>query len=134
MSDQSTKTPQTSRRDRAILALLENPTLEKAAEVVAVHPTTLRRWLRQPDFHQALQQARHEAFSQSMRRLQQGANPAVGTLFRIMADASTPASSRVRAAQCVLELCRNNIEFEDIEVRLARLESLSSNGVPRQKA
>jgi transposase-like protein len=134
MSDQSTKTPQTSRRDRAILALLENPTLEKAAEVVGVHPTTLRRWLRQPDFHQALQQARHEAFSQSMRRLQQGANPAVGTLFRIMADAGTPASSRVRAAQCVLELCRNNIELEDIEVRLARLESLSSNGVPRQKA
>jgi hypothetical protein len=132
MSDESTKTAQTSRRDRAILALLENPTLEKAAEVVAVHPT-LRRWLRQPDFHQALQQARHEAFSQSMRRLQQGANPAVVTLFRIMADAGTPASSRVRAAQCVLELCRNNIELEDIEVRWARLESLSSNGVPRQK-
>jgi hypothetical protein len=108
--------------------------LEKAAEVVAVHPTTLRRWLRQPDFHQAVQQARHEAFSQSMRRLQQGANPAVGTLFRIMADAGTPASSRVRAAQCVLELCRNNIEFEDIEVRLARLESLSSNGIPQPKA
>src|ERR1700682_3191963 len=94
MSDQLTKTPQTSRRDRAILALLENPTLEKAAEVVAVHPTTLRRWLRQPDFHQALQQARHEAFSQSMRRLQQGANPAVGTLFRITRGAGTPDTRR----------------------------------------
>jgi hypothetical protein len=69
-----------------------------------------------------------------MGRLQQGANPAVGTLFRIMADAQAPAGSRVRAAQCVLELCRENIEVEDFEVRLARLESLSKDDLPTQKA
>ena len=122
------------RMERAILALLQHPTIEKAAEAVGVHPTTLRRWLRQPDFQEAYRQARREVFAQSMGRLQQGANPAVGTLFRIMADAQAPAGSRVRAAQWVLELGLANIEVEDLELRLARLESLSKDDLPPQKA
>src|SRR5579864_3995262 len=97
-SDKSVQTKQGSRKDRAIMALLQHPTLEKAAEAVSVHPVTLWRWCRQPEFHEALLNARREAFSQAVGRLQQASSAAVGTLLRIMADSNAAAGSRVRAA------------------------------------
>jgi len=123
-SDSSPKDAQGSRRDRAIIALLQYSSTEKAAEVVGIHPATLWRWLKQPPFQQALREARREAYSRSIGRLQQGASPAVATLLRVMADAEAPAGSRVRAAQCVLELSQNSFEHEDLEVRIAQLEKV----------
>ena len=37
-------------------------------------------------------------------------------------DPSSPASSRVRAADCVLDYAAKAIEIEDIEVRVTALE------------
>ena len=39
-----------------------------------------------------------------------------------MVDAGSPPSSKVRAANCVLNHAANAIEVEDIEVRVAALE------------
>jgi hypothetical protein len=39
-------------------------------------------------------------------------------------DTNAPASSRVRAAACVLDRAATGIEIEDMEMRLARLEKL----------
>jgi hypothetical protein len=40
-----------------------------------------------------------------------------------MIDPSTPASVRVRAAECVINHANKGIELEDIEARVAALES-----------
>ena len=40
-----------------------------------------------------------------------------------MADATTPASVRARAAQCILERSAKSLEEEDVEVRVAALEA-----------
>jgi hypothetical protein len=42
----------------------------------------------------------------------------------VMLDTNAPASSRVRAAACVLDRAATGIEIEDMEMRLARLEKL----------
>jgi len=114
-----------SRRDRAILALLQEGSTEKAAAVVGIHPATLWRWLKQPKFQQALREARREAFSRSVGRLQQAASAAVTTLVEIMNDPAAPAGSRVRAAQCVVELTQKGFAQEDIEARVAQLENVA---------
>lgn len=125
MSDPLLQNLKTSRKQRAIIALLQYPTTDKAAEAVGVHPSTLRRWLRQPGFREALLQARREVFSQSMGRLQHAAQPAVTMLMRIMADTNTPASVRVRAIDTILSQAGKALEFEDIEGRVSLLEQVA---------
>jgi len=66
--------------------------------------------------------ARREAFGQATARLQQASGAAVSTLLKVMVDPNSPASTRVRAADSVLDHGAKAIEIEDIEVRVAELE------------
>jgi hypothetical protein len=109
-------------REQLILALLQQPGIEKAAAAVGISTTTAWRISKTPEFKEGYRQARREAFSQSLGRLQQAAGAATSTLMRIMVDANSPAGSRVRAAACVLQHAASALELEDIEVRLACLE------------
>jgi hypothetical protein len=124
-SPQSGKPPkdaQATRKEKAILALLTQPTVDKAAEAAGVHPATLYRWRKNPEFQRDMLAARREAFSQSIGRLQQASTAAVGTLLRIMADQQAPAGSRVQAAKCVLEQSSKGLEQEDLQLRVTQLE------------
>ena len=51
-----------------------------------------------------------------------GDRRAVSTLLKVMVDAGTPPSTRVRAADSVLDHSAKAIELEDLEARLAALE------------
>jgi len=110
------------RQDQLIVALLENPTLEKAAAAAGVSAVTLWRRMQEPEFVEAYRQARRESFSQSIARLQHASNAAVGTLLRVMTDREATPSSRVRAAEVVLQNALRGMEMEDIETRVAALE------------
>src|ERR1039457_584410 len=88
-------------REKLILALLQQPGIEKAAAVVGISTVTAWRITKTPEFQAEYRQARRDAFSQSLGRLHQAAGAATSTLMKIMVDAATPAASRVRAADCV---------------------------------
>ena len=122
MSNKPSKSPKGDRQDRILLALVEHPTLERAAAALGMSPVTLWRWLQKPEFAETLRKARRETFSQSLARLQHAANAAVNTLLRVMTDREAPAASRVRAADVVLQATVRGMEVEDIEVRVAELE------------
>jgi hypothetical protein len=47
---------------------------------------------------------------------------AVAALLKIMVDPGAPASTRVRAADSVLDHPKQAIEIEDVEIRVAALE------------
>src|SRR5271157_3773652 len=110
------------KQEEAIAALLSQRNVDEAARVVGVDPKTLLRWLKVPEFQAAYRQARREAYSQSIARLQQGTTAAATTLLKTMIDASTPASVRVRAAEAIFNHAAKAIEIEDIEVRVGDLE------------
>jgi hypothetical protein len=110
------------KQEEAIAALLSQPTVEQAARAVNIGTRTLIRWLQNPEFKAAYHKARREAFGQATARLQQASGAAVMTLLKIMVDAIAPASTRVRAADSVLDHGAKAIEIEDIEARLAALE------------
>ena len=109
-------------KEQAIAALLTQRTTEDAARSVGIGPATLLRWLKEPEFDAAYRAARRAAFSQSIARLQHASSAAVATLLKIMVDQNAPASTRVRAADSVLDHAAKSIEIEDIEVRVAALE------------
>jgi hypothetical protein len=111
-----------SRFDRAILALLQSPTIEKAAVAVGISTVTLWRWMQLGEFQVRLRSARRQAYSQCIGRLQQASSAAVGTLLRVMTDQGAPVASRVRAAESVLDHAAKAIELEDLDVRLSELE------------
>lgn len=110
------------KKEEAIAALLVQRNLEDAARAVGISPKTLLRWMKEPEFDAAYREARRTAFGQAVARLQQGASAAATTLLKTMIEPSTPASVRVRAAECVLNHAMKAIEIEDIEARVAELE------------
>ena len=92
---------------------------------------TLLRWLLMPEFAAAYRDARRAAYSQSIARLQQASAAAVTTLLKVMVDPATPASSRVRAADCTLNHAARAIEIEDLGVRVTELERAADGSDPK---
>src|SRR5271167_947093 len=110
------------KQEEAIVALMTQRNIEEAAKSTGISTRTLIRWLKLPEFNAAYREARRAAFSQSIARLQQATTAAVSTLLKVMVDPNTPASTRVRAADSVLDHSAKAIEIEDIEARVAELE------------
>jgi hypothetical protein len=126
MSEKRESPMRSKRQDEFIVALLEHPTLDKAAAALGISDVTLWRCLKKPEFAEAFRKARREAFSQSIARLQHASNAAVGTLLRVMTDREAPAASRVRAADVVLQTALRGMEIEDIDVRVTELEKAAA--------
>lgn len=110
------------KQEEAIAALLSQRSVEDAGRLIGINSRTLLRWMQEPEFKAAYRQARRDAFSQAIARLQQASSAAVSTLLKVMLDVATPASSKVRAADCILDHAAKGIELEDIEARVTELE------------
>jgi hypothetical protein len=121
------------KQEEAIVALLTQRNVEEAARAIGVSTQTLIRWQKIPEFQKSYLDARRAAFGQAMARLQQGSSAAASTLLKVMIDPNVPASTRVRAADSVLNHSKQAIELEDIETRVAELERASEavNGTKR---
>jgi transposase-like protein len=110
------------KREEAIAALLTQRNIEEAARRAGISTRTLMRWLQLPEFQKAYRQARRDAYSQAVARLQQGTSAAATILLKTMIDPGTPASVRVRAAEAIFSHAFKAIEIEDIEARGSELE------------
>src|SRR5271157_948685 len=89
--------------EEAVAALLAQRNVEEAARAVGIGAATLLRWQKLPEFQKAYREARRATHQQSIARLQQATSAAVTTLLKVMVDANTPASTKVRAADSVLD-------------------------------
>lgn len=110
------------KKELAISALITEPSISKAAKTAGIGEATLWRWLQIPEFQRAYRQARRQAVSQAVARLQQASSEAVEALSSVMNDTEAPASSKVSAAKAVLELSFKAVELEDLESRITILE------------
>jgi hypothetical protein len=114
----------TPKQTRAMLALLEHPTLKEAAAAVGVGETTLWRWTQEPSFKTAYMDARREAVKQSIAHLQSATGEAVTCLRDVMKSAKASDAAKVSAARAVLELALKATEIDDLANRVAELETL----------
>jgi transposase-like protein len=115
------------KKEAAIVALLTQRNIDEAARAINVATNTLLKWMKLPEFQAAYLEARRAAHAQSIARLQQATSAAVSTLLKVMVDAGTPASTKVRAADSVLNHSAKSIELEDLEVRLAAVEAAGTS-------
>jgi hypothetical protein len=111
----------TPQQEAAIVALLERPSVSAAAELAGVGRSTLYEWLQRPAFRAAYREARREAFSVAVARLQQVSAEAVEALREVMNDPSQQGAARVGAARAVLDYALRAVETEEV---LARVEDL----------
>ena len=116
------------------MALLEHTSIEKAAAVSGISNVTLWRWMKQDGFRVRLRLARRAAYAQCVARLQQASSAAVATLLRVMTDQTSPAASRVRAADSVLDHAADAIERDDFEDRLSKLERAAEKLTDEEEA
>lgn len=115
---------QERKQELAIAALLSQRSIEDAARASGIGEKTLRRWLQTASFSNAYRDARRQAVGQATARLQQATSAAVSVLLTIMLDANASSSSRIRAAQVVIDTSFKAVELDDIEARLVELERL----------
>src|SRR5271169_130594 len=114
------------KKEAAVAALLTARNTEEAARAVGIGPATLRRWQKEPEFDAAYREAIRLSYKQSIGRMHQASSAAVSTLLKVMVDPTTPASTKVRAADSVLAHTAKAIETEDIEARVAALEKATN--------
>lgn len=113
----------------AVIAILTQRNLQEAAHSAGIGIATLMRWQKVPEFQEALRVARREALSQTLGRLQQGSSAAATTLMKVMVDQNTPASTKVRAADSVMNHALRAMELEDVLERLTKLECASDPSI-----
>lgn len=113
----------TVKQEAAIIALLHEPTLERAAKKAGVGERTLCRWLDEDvKFIAAYRKARRMAFTQAISMCQRFAPMAAGILAKVASDPASPAHVRVNAAAHVLKFGREGIELDDLVGRIDVLE------------
>jgi transposase-like protein len=110
------------KKEEAIAALLSQRNIEEAARAINVAPNTLLHWMKLPEFQTAYREARWEAVSQAVARMQQATGAAGTVALKLMTDPNVPAAVRLRAAEFVFDRAIKGVELEDIEVRVAALE------------
>jgi hypothetical protein len=109
------------KKEAAIAALLAEKNQADAARVVGVDLSTLKRWIRLPEFIEEYRRARWEVVEQAYARIQQNTPAAASVLLKLMVDPATPASGRIRAALGIFGLEREALDL-DVETRLSALE------------
>jgi hypothetical protein len=109
------------RHDRAVIALLSEPTIQEASLTSRVSRATITRWLNHPVFRAKLDKAWEELFIVAKASLLGAAPESVGTLQEVMRNVNSPPTARVAAARAVLALCVRVRELE-LAAKLDRME------------
>jgi hypothetical protein len=103
--------------EETVAALLTQPNVD-AASSESISVATPMRWQKEPEFQKALREARRASFGQAIARLQQMSGAAVATLGKMMVEQTAPPSTRVRAAEAIINHATKAIEIEDIDARV----------------
>jgi hypothetical protein len=113
------------KREDAIAGLLSQRNVDEAARAAGVGARTLWRWLQDSEFQTAYRKAKRAVFGQSLARLQQASGAAAAVVLKIMLDPTTPAATRLKAADIVFARAAQAMELEDVEARVSELESVA---------
>ena len=104
----------TPNKQKALAALLTQPTQEMAAAEAGIDPRTLRRYLADPEFQEAYKKAFSGLVTEATRQAQQSLSAALSTLREILEDSSQAATARIQASRSLLEYGLRLTEITDI--------------------
>lgn len=109
-------------RDKALAALLSEPTVADAARKSRISQATLYRYLREDDFKKLYREARADLVTHAITQLQRDCATASKTLREVCEDKEAPASARVSAARAIIDGAVKAVELQDLAARVEELE------------
>ena len=112
----------TPKQQKALLALLTNPTKEKAAAAAGITSKTRRGYLADPEFQAEYRKAFAGMVEDATRQAQQAIAPALSTLREVVEDSGEGSQFRISAARSILEYSLKLTEQNDILAKLKELE------------
>ena len=127
MGAQSTNVLSTDRR-KALDALVAGGDHTAAALAAGVSSRTLRRWLCEPAFVAALDEAQDQLLDAIVVDLVRATAGAVALLDRVVNDPEAKTALRLRAAQILLDSALRWRELRDVERRISVLEQIFQQG------
>jgi hypothetical protein len=108
-------------QERAIAALLSEPTRAAAAKRAGVSNATLGRWLNDTEFRTAFRRARRDLLKDAVDRLQAATGHAVETLVSI-AKGGRREGDRVKAAALILDHAFRGLDVDTEDKGTAAVE------------
>ena len=118
-----------AKQEAGLSALLTSKTLEEAAEKADVTSRTLRRWLQEPDFSTAYNEARRRLVESAIVQLQSVTGDAVAALKRNL-NAKSEAV-QVSSARTILDFAVASVATLDLEQRINELERAVESLTPK---
>jgi transposase-like protein len=110
------------KKEAAIAALFSGKSQADAARVVGIDPSTMKRWMRLPEFQAEFLQVRRDALNLAHARTQYIAAALLTLGYKLATDAATPASVKAHLILGLMDRADRSLEQDDILVRLAALE------------
>ncbi len=111
-----------AKQELAISAVISHPTLKEAALAVGISETTLWRYMQDEAFSRKLRQARRDAVSHAVLRLQRASSDAVKVLSDLMMKDDAPAAARISAARTIIDYSMRAVENDELQTRIESLE------------
>lgn len=122
----------TPKQEKAISALMSEPTIRDAAKKACISETTLWRWLQLEEFQARYRAAQRAVVNAAIKELQAATLEAVKTLKRNLSCGNFFAENA--AAQSILTQSFKAIELVELQERIERLEvQLNSHGESRSR-
>ena len=112
--------PKQTNKEKALVALLNSPSIVEAANSSGLSEETFYRYLKDNDFKSDYRAAKRQTVEAAITRIQQLTGEAVETLQRNL-TCENPAVE-VRAAQAILDSAIKGVEIDDILERLEVIE------------
>ena len=104
----------TPRKEKALRALLVCRTRTEAARAAGIGESTLREYLKDPEFCAAYKSAAAGVMDGATRQLQQSLTASINRLRRIVEDDNANSAAHIQAARTLLEYGLRFTEFNDI--------------------
>ena len=109
-------------------------TRAEAAQAAGIGESTLREYLKDPEFLERYREAFGNLVQDATRQAQHSLSLAISTLTEIMGNTDEQATARIQAARSTLEYALKLTEQTDIFERLNALESsLTGGGISEWK-
>jgi transposase-like protein len=123
----------TFNQQRAVAALIENPTIAAAARQTGVNERTIRRWLNEnPDFRDELREMRQQYLVHAATRLQSTASRAVQTLLDLLASKDHIEPGRATLVRAALDFAFRSGAYTDLADRLDALEEAAKDAPAKE--
>jgi hypothetical protein len=110
---------------RALLGLLQCPTIRAAADFADITEKTIHKYLKDADFKAELRALQDRTINAASAALSGLTGKALGVLDDTLDDKKATRATRVRAALGILDCLIKVSTFADLEERIAALEARS---------